>query len=89
MNQLLPIIRRVRRPLVVADRPPVMVGSVEVPAALAQVGADAQTTDHGPQTTGPVELVNEVSGESVAAPLADVPPIKSHAKGASNRRKSR
>ena len=30
MNQLLPIVRRVRRPLIVADAPPVMVGNVEV-----------------------------------------------------------
>lgn len=29
MDQLFPIIRRVRRPLVVADAPPVVVGSVE------------------------------------------------------------
>jgi len=47
MNQLYPIIRRVRRPLAVADKPPMVVGNVE------PVEVKAETTDHGPQTTGP------------------------------------
>ena len=36
MNQLLPIIRRVRRPLIVTDAPPVIVGNVEPPKVDAE-----------------------------------------------------
>jgi len=39
MDQLYPIIRRVRRPLVVVDAPPVLVGNVE------PVKVDATSTD--------------------------------------------
>ena len=49
LNQLLPIIRRKRKPLVVADAPPVVVGNVE------PVQVNAKTTDHGQQTAGPAE----------------------------------
>ena len=37
MNQLLPIIRRVRRPLLVVDAPPVVVGNVEPIEAKAEI----------------------------------------------------
>jgi hypothetical protein len=37
MNQLLPIIRRVRRPLLVADVPPAVVGNVEPVQANAEM----------------------------------------------------
>ncbi len=36
MNQLLPIIRRVRRPLLVEDKPPVVTGNVEPVKAHAE-----------------------------------------------------
>ena len=76
MNQLLPIVRRVRRPLVVNDAPVAVVGNVEC-------------VPHG-QT----EMVNEVfgetpetTGETMAAPLATVPPInENHAKPAHKRK---
>jgi hypothetical protein len=49
MQGLYPIIRRVRRPLFVADKPPVVVGNVEpanANAALASTGpAEAGTTN--------------------------------------------
>ena len=42
MNQLQPIIRRVRRTLIVADAPPVVVGNVEPVRLGAQSGEPAQ-----------------------------------------------
>ena len=45
MTGLYPIIRRVRRPLIVQDAPPVNAGNAE------PVAAEAKTTDNGPQTT--------------------------------------
>jgi len=46
MNQLLPIIRRVRRPLIVTDAPPTVVGNVEPP----KVDAESPKTP-GPENT--------------------------------------
>ena len=60
MNQLLPIVRRVRRPLIVSDVPVAVVGSVEPPIVNTErVARNAEQ-----------KLVNEVSGETVAAPQA-------------------
>ncbi len=43
MDGLLPIIRRVRRPLVAVDTPPVVAGSVEPVNAVASPAQTAQT----------------------------------------------
>lgn len=69
MNQLLPIIRRVRRPLLVADTPPVMVGNVE------PVPASAATT----KTTSVPGLVPPASDtlDSSAASACPTPPSDS------------
>ena len=58
MNQLLPIIRRVRRPLLTVDVPPPVVGNVE------PVRVEAQTTDHVLQTTGPAEAGTTNEGDA-------------------------
>lgn len=50
MNQLLPIIRRVRRPLVVVDVPPLRVGSVEPPPVSAARGAADEAATAAGQT---------------------------------------
>jgi hypothetical protein len=55
-NELLPIIRRLRRPLVAADVPPVVVGSVE-PVGLEMAA---------PVVTEPTEVVPPLLPEPVA-----------------------
>jgi len=53
MNQLLPIIRRVRRPLLERDTPPMVVGNVEPP----KVDGASRT---GVQTTGPGQELENI-----------------------------
>ena len=50
MNTLYPIIRRKRRPLIVADKPPVVAGSVEPVQVVAAKPAETIPTDSKPQT---------------------------------------
>jgi hypothetical protein len=66
-NELLPIIRRVRRPLVAADLPPVVVGNVEPVRVEAVPPAE------------PVEMVEPGLPEPV---VIQPKPAKKHAKGA-------
>ena len=66
MNELLPIIRRVRRPLVVADAPPVVVGK-SVP--------DGPPSPVQPMAAKPVEPV--VSEDEPQADDAQVSPSRS------------
>ena len=51
MNELYPIIRRKRRPLIVADAPLVVVGNVEPLQAVAAKPAESVSTDSKPQTS--------------------------------------
>ncbi|HEU5071740.1 MAG TPA: hypothetical protein VFV96_15145 [Verrucomicrobiae bacterium] len=51
MNTLYPIIRRKRRPLFVADKPPVIAGNVEPAKAVATKPAEAIPTAGKPQTS--------------------------------------
>jgi hypothetical protein len=51
MNQLLPIIRRVRRPLLVADVPPPVVGNVEPANANAET-LKTESLKEGPAEAG-------------------------------------
>ena len=51
MQTLYPIIRRARRPLLVADTPPVVVGNVE------PVKVDAMVTEFQPPATSPEPAV--------------------------------
>jgi hypothetical protein len=66
-NELLPIIRRVRRPLVAADTPPVVVGNVE-PVLVEAVPA-----------VEPVEVIAPALVEPVTTPPK--PAKKKHARG--------
>lgn len=50
MNTLYPIIRRKRRLLIVADKPPFVEGSVEPVQAVATMPAETVPTDSIPQT---------------------------------------
>ena len=54
MNQLLPIVRRVRRPLVVSDAPVAVVGRVEPPSVNAEREAPSaeEQTEEGPAEAG-------------------------------------
>jgi hypothetical protein len=65
MHQLYPFIRRVRRPLIAVDAPVPVVGNVE------PVKVEANTTNHGPQTTGPAEAgtTNEGDEPSASTPV--------------------
>lgn len=51
MNTLYPIIRRKRRPLVVADKPPVVAGNVEPVQPIATTPAESVQADGKPQTS--------------------------------------
>ena len=54
MNELLPIIRRVRRPLLVEDKPPVVAGNVEPANANAEAGAqNAESKSEAHEPTQP------------------------------------
>ena len=63
MNEL-HYIRRVRRPLIVQDASPVNAGSAE------PVEAKAQTTDNGPQTTGPAEAGTPCDNDAPTTSIA-------------------
>ena len=49
MNELLPIIRRKRRPLIVADAPPVVVGNVEPVQAVATKPVETIESEKRPE----------------------------------------
>ncbi len=49
MNELLPIIRRKRRPLVIADAPPVVVGNVEPVQAVATKPVETVESEKQPE----------------------------------------
>lgn len=55
MNQLLPIIRRQRRPLLVADTPPAMAGNVEPVKVEASAEREVPSTESKPTEHAPVE----------------------------------
>ncbi|HEU5071084.1 MAG TPA: hypothetical protein VFV96_11830 [Verrucomicrobiae bacterium] len=65
MNQLLPIIRRVRRPLVLVDVPPVRVGSVEPPPVNAEGGTQGGVT---PPVWENATTTHPTSAAAVAVP---------------------
>ena len=50
MNELLPIIRRARRPLVVVDAPPVVVGNVEPVLPVVTKPVESVVSEDEPQT---------------------------------------
>jgi hypothetical protein len=75
MNQLLPIIRRVRRPLVVVDVPPARVGSVEPPPVSAALGAAEDVATEAleaapaaPPAPGAAGLVPKKTNDGQTAP---------------------
>ena len=72
MNQLLPIIRRVRRPLLPPEEPPVVVAKAEQPKAEAETlkpeGSPTTVVNEAPAGTP------ATARETVAAPLANVLP---------------
>jgi len=68
MNPVFPhYVWRVRRKLLPADEPPVVVGNVEPVQVNGASRTGVQTTDHGQQTMGPAEAGTTSETDAEAA----------------------